>query len=332
MKKYHMAVTFDYLQHQNTRIEKLVAVLLEGRYKAVKLKESSSTSIKYMLTHEEGNQIGLNLLGNFQDMRVLNRDWQAMDYEVNHDLRFLREFDLGEIDDFLDYDFMENEVRLTLIIDNLYDLDGQLEISLALSFNEDQKVILDKWIPWKSKKSFEEITHRIAPEFNNFENRDALINELSNDIFEDFEKSLTRLKEFLRSARQMLINRRQLHAVYLDLKNRNRSITSLTVGNQNMERIKGDLDFVSLLIRRKHRQEFTYVDFLALISKQYTRFIFENHSDFEISENRSYKALLKLQDAFTDDHNRRLIYEGEQIELLNRIVREFPDYFRGLEF
>ena len=327
-----MAVTFDYIQHQNTRIEKLVAVLLQGRYKSVKLKESTSTSIKYMLTHKEGNQIGLNLLGNFQDMRVLNRDWQAMDYEVNHDLRFLREFDLGEIDDFLDYDFMENEVRLTLIIDNLYDLDGQLEISLALSFNEDQKVILDKWIPWKSKKSFEEITHRIAPEFNNFENRDALINELSNDIFEDFEKSLTRLKEFIEVARQMRINRRQLHAIYLDLKNRNRSITSLTVGNQNMERIKGDLDFVSRLIRRKHRQEFTYVDFLALISKQYTRFIFENHSDFEISENRSYKALLKLQDAFTDDHNRRLNYEGEQIELLNRIVREFPDYFRGLEF
>ena len=130
----------------------------------------------------------------------------------------------------------------------------------------------------------------------------------------------------------MRIDRRQMHAIYLDLKNRNRSITSLTVGNQNMERIKGDLDFVSLLIRRKHRQEFTYVDFLALISKQYTRFIFENHSDFEISENRSYKALLKLQDAFTDDHNRRLNYEREQSELLNRIVREFPEYFRELEF
>jgi hypothetical protein len=327
-------VTFDYLQHQDTRIEVLVAILIGGQYKAVKKIEGGSTSIKYMLTHYEGCQIGIELFELFNNSR--NVSIVAPDltlWEAFHNPGFIHEFDLGGLNEFHGFDYpFENEVRLKLIVDNLYDLDGQLEISLALSFNEEHKVIFDKWSPWKSKKLFQEITHTISPRFDNFDNRIMLLNELTHEIFEDFEKSIERLKTFLNIARNIPVNKRKMHAIYLDLKNRNRSITSLTVGNQNMERIKGDLDSVSYFIRRSHRPDFNYVDFLPLIAKKHTRFVFENHSDFEISENRSYKALLKIQEAFSRDNNRFFNYEEDQVELLDSIVNEFPDYFRGLEF
>lgn len=334
MKKYHMAVTFDYIQHQNTRIQEFVAVLLERQYIAVKKIEGGSTSIKYMLTHEEGHQIGIELLelfNNSRNVRIVVPNLPL--WEAFHNPRFIHEFNLGSLNEFIGFEnLIENSVRLTLIVDNLYSLDGQLEISLALSFNEEHKVIFDKWSPWKSKKLFQEITHTISPRIDNFDNRIILLNELTHDIFEDFEKSIERLKTFLNIARNIPVNKRKMHAIYLDLKNRNRSITSLTIGNQNMERIKGDLDSVGYFIRRSHRPDFNYVDFLPLIAKKYTRFIFENHSDFEISENRSYKALLKLQEAFSRDNNRFYNYEEDQVQLLDSIVNEFPDYFRGLEF
>jgi hypothetical protein len=130
----------------------------------------------------------------------------------------------------------------------------------------------------------------------------------------------------------MPVNPRKMHAIYLDLKNRNRSISSLTIGNQNYKRIKDDLDSVSYFIRRSQRLDFNYVDFLQLIAKKYTRFMFEDYSDFEISENRSYKALLKLQEAFSRDANRFYDYETDQVELFDIIVNEFPNDFRGLEF
>jgi len=329
-----MAVTFDYIQHQNTRIEEFVAVLLGGQYKAVKKIEGGFTSIKYMLTHVEGYQIGLQLFEQFNNLRNWRID-QANEplRETFHNRRYFRQFDLGLMNEFNGfYNLFGNEVSLTLIIDNIYELDGQLEISLALTFNQEHSVIFDKWSPWKSKMFFEEITHTVDPSFDNFHNRINLINELTQDIFQDFEKSLERLKSFIDIARNIPVNRRKMHAIYLDLKNRNRSISSLTIGNQNYKRIKDDLDSVSYFIRRSQRQYFNYADFLQLIAKKYTRFMFEDYSEFEISENRSYKALLKLQEAFSRNANRFFDYETDQVELFDRIVNEFPNEFRRLEF
>jgi hypothetical protein len=329
-----MAVTFDYIQHQNTRIEEFVAVLLGEQYKAVKKIEGGSTSIKYMLTHEEGYQIGLQLFEQFNNLRNRHNDQANITFrDAFHNPAFFCEINLGGLNEFHGFDnLFGNEVSLTLIIDNIYELDGQLEISLALTFDQEHSVIFDKWSPWKSKKFFEEITHTVDPRFNNFYNRIILINELTQDIFKDFEKSLERLKFFIDIARNIPVNRRKMHAIYLDLKNRNRSISSLTIGNENFKRIKDDLDSVSSFIIRSHRLDFNYVDFLQLIAKKYTRFMFEDYSDFEISENRSYKALLKLQEAFSRDANRFYDYETDQVELFDRIVNEFPNDFRGLEF
>ena len=81
MKKYHIAVTFDYIQHQNTRIEEFVAVLLGGQYKAVKKIEGGFTSIKYMLTHVEGYQIGLQLFEQFNNLRNrLPNDFRRLEF------------------------------------------------------------------------------------------------------------------------------------------------------------------------------------------------------------------------------------------------------------
>jgi hypothetical protein len=329
-----MAVTFDYIRHQNTRIEEFVAVLIDGQYKAVKKIEGGFTSIKYMLTHVEGYQIGLQLFEQFNNLRNWRIDQANEPHRAAfHNPGYFHEFDLGLMNEFNGFDnLFGNEVRLTLIVDNIYELDGQLEISLALTFNQEHSVIFDKWSPWKSKKFFEEITHTVDPRFDNFYNRINLINELTQDIFEDFEKSIERLKLFIGIAGNMPVNRREMHAIYLDLKNRNRSISSLTIGNENYKRIEEDLNSVSSFIRRSHRLNFNYVDFLQLIAKKYTRFMFEDYSDFEISENRSYKALLKLQDAFTRNANRFYDYETDQVELFDRIINEFPNEFRRLEF
>ena len=131
------------------------------------------------------------------------------------------------------------------------------------------------------------------------------------------------LKEFLIAARDFTINGETLQAVYLDLKDRNRSLTSLRLSDENREKIKNDLNSVRNFIRGRNQEDFSYVDFIRIIAKSPPQFLYNPQYEFEITTNRAYNSLLKKQKIFSVIHDERFPYEGEQIRTLNEINRVF---------
>ena len=207
-----------------------------------------------------------------------------------------------------------------MIIDNHYHLEGQLEISLALSINRGGIVVFDKWSASKSKNCFNEIRVQVNPRINNFIQRDTLLNNLSNEAFSDFRKSMNELKNFLRTARHLTLNGATLRAVYLDLKGRNRSLTSLMLSKENRLQIKYDLNRVSKFVRGRNQEGFCYVDFIRIIAKSPPQFLYNPQYEFEITTSRAYNSLLKKQKIFSDRNDRRFPYEEDQLQTLNEIA------------
>ncbi len=179
-------------------------------------------------------------------------------------------------------------------------------------------MIFDKWSPWKSKGRFYG-NFRIGNDFNNFENRNLLLNDLAVEIYNDFAKSLEELREFLSGARNLEIDSNTLKAVYLDLKDRNRSLTSLQLSAEGREKISNDLKRVNSYIGRRNHQIFSYVDFIRIIAIIHPQFYYHPQFDFEITTSRAYNSLLKKQIVFSDRDQKKRSYEDEQLHTLFQI-------------
>ena len=323
-------VTIDHLYYQRELIRELVAILIDGEYKTVKWIDQGSRSIQFMVSHSESEIIGRNLLNQFHNICAHPIHQHPIPNDQFQQIRLINKYDLGPLNQFQDFiGLIEDDVQLSLIIDNHYHLEGQLEISLALSINRGGMVVFDKWSTSKSKNCFNEIRVQVNPRVNNFSQRDALLNNLSNEAFTDFRKSMNELKNFLRTARYLTLNGETLRAVYLDLIGRNRSLTSLMLSKENRLQIKYDLNRVSKFVRRRdfvrgrNQEGFSYVDFIRIIAKSPPQFHYNPQFEFEITTSRAYNSLLKKQKIFSDRNDQRFPYEEEQLQTLNEINRVF---------
>ena len=313
-------VTLDHIQYRNLRVSELVAILINDEYKTVKWNDQGSKSIQFMVTHEESARIGENLLNQFNAFCEHPIQFRPIRNDAFQQIRFIQKCDLGLLNQFEGFnDLIEDDVQLSLIIDNHYHLEGQLEISLALSINRGGLVVFDKWSTSKSKNCFKEITVEVNPHIDNFIHRNPLLINLANEAFNDFLKSMDELKEFLIAARDFTINGETLQAVYLDLKDRNRSLTSLRLSKENRGKIKNDLNSVSNFIRGRNQEDFSYVDFIRIIAKFPPQFYYNPQNEFEITASRAYNSLLKKQKIFSDRNDRRFPYEEEQLHTLHQI-------------
>ena len=318
-------ITIDNLYYQREQVKELVAILIDDEYKTVKWIDQGSKSIKFMVTHSESEIIGENLLNQFHNICAHPIHQHPIPNQQFQQIRLINKYDLGPLNQFQDFiGLIEDDVQLSLIIDNHYHLEGQLEISLALSINEGDIVVFDKWSTSKSKNCFNDIEVVVNPQANNFFQRDQLLINLSNEAFSDFKKSLDELRDFLTTARNFTLNYETLKAVYLDLKGRNRSLTSLMLSNENKQQIKDDLNRVNSFIGRRfirgrNREDFSYVDFIRIIARSPPQFYYNPQNEFEITASRAYNSLLKKQKIFSDRNARRFPYEEEQLQTLHEI-------------
>ncbi len=318
-KEFSM-VTLDHIYYQDERIHDLVAILIDGEYKTVKLNDKGSKSIHFFVTHEESAIICEHLLNQFNAICEFNIQRSPIPKDAFQQIRFIQKYDLCPLSQFQGFNgLIDTDVQLSIIIDNHYHLEGQLEISLALSFNEGNIVIFDKWSTWKSKKSFDEIVVEVNPHINNFFQRDSLLINLAKSSFSDFLRSMGELREFLIAARDFNLNGETLKAVYLDLKDRNRSLTSLNLSKENRDKIKNDLSSVNRFISRSNQEVYNYVDFIRIIAKSSPQFYYNPQHEFEITTSRAYNSLLKKQKVFSSRNNQRFTYEEEQLHTFHQI-------------
>jgi hypothetical protein len=315
-------VTLDKLHFRNIVIEDLVAILINNEYKSVKWLNQGSKSVMRMVTHAESALVGQKLCELFSACGEYDLRPPEIERDEFDNIRFIQKIDLGHLYYFHGFsNLCDHDTHLALIIDNHYHIDGQLEISLALSFNEDDIVVFDKWSTGKVKNNFSENTIQIDPNYDNFRNRNYLIEELSSLAYKDFWSSLMELKQFLSEARNFTIQHQTLMAVYLDLKDRNRSLTNLNISADNRYMIKRDLERVERFFRNNDQREFNYADFIRIIAKNYPhQFRYNPQFDFEITTSRAYNSLLKKQKIFSESNNTRRRYEEEQVQILINIL------------
>ena len=137
-------ITIDNLYYQREQIKELVAILIDDEYKTVKWIDQGSRSIQFMVTHSESEIIGRNLLNQFHNICAHPMHQHPIPNEQFRQIRLINKYDLGQLNQFQDFNgLIEDDVQLSLIIDNHYHLEGQLEISLALSINEGDIVVFD---------------------------------------------------------------------------------------------------------------------------------------------------------------------------------------------
>jgi hypothetical protein len=314
-------ITLDNINYNGREIPDLVALLMDGEFATLKWLESGNKSTKYIVTHEESAFIFQSILDKFKEVSQFPFIGLEILKEEFHNNRFIKKHDLLLLNQFDGFDeLIEDDVQLSLIFDNHYHLDGQLEISLALSFQNNEIVIFDKWSPWKSKGCFNSETNNLGKDFNNFEKRAYVLNQFTDHVFNDFTKSLDELREFLSGARNLELNGNILKAVYLDLKDRNRSLTSLEISNENRVKITNDLKRVENYIKRGNHDRFTYVDFIRIIAISHPQFYYHPQFDFEITTSRAYNSLLKKQKVFSVRDQVKRNYEQEQLHTLNQII------------
>jgi len=314
-----MPVSLDFVYYQNNQIEDLVAVINNGNYNSIKWLEKGSHSCKYMVTHAESFQIFQSLIDVINQGNGLDLQFHQVDENGFDEIRWIQKFDLTRLVRFHGFrGLIGDDVHLSIIVDNNYHLNGQLEISLALTFEGVKMVVFDKWTPKNSKHCFSDVNINVGPGNNNFLDRVQLINRIAFSIFEDFEKSINELKNFLIDARRLHINRDVLKAVYLDLKDRNRSITNLKLSVENRKKIKDDLSDVERNLRM-FGEDLSYVDFIRVIGIQQPEFVYNKITEFELSTSRAYKSLIKMQQLFCIDNQQRIDYEAEQVHTLFQI-------------
>ena len=106
----------------------------------------------------------------------------------------------------------------------------------------------------------------------------------------------------------------------MDLKDRNRSVTSLELSNENKTKISNDLKRVSNYIGRHNDLMFNYVDFIRIIAISHPQFYYHPQFDFEITTSRAYNSLLKKQKVFSVRDQVKRNYEQEQLHTLNQII------------
>jgi hypothetical protein len=326
MQKEFSKVTLDKIYYQGELVHNLVAILIGGEYKTVKLNNEGSKSVKFLVTHEESAKICELLLDKFNSICEFNIQLVPIPNVALQQIRFIQKYDICPLSQFKGFNgLIDNNVKISIIVDNNYELEGQLEISLALSFNEGRIVVFDKWSTWLSKKSFHDIEVKVDSGINNFFQRDSLLFKLVNSAYTDFSRSIDELRVFLFEARKFKLNGETLKAVYLDLKDRNRSLTSLNLSFENKEKIKNDLSKVNKFISQTNKEGFCYVDFIRIIAKSPPLFQYNPLFEFEITTSRAYNSLLKKQKIFSVQEKKRIEYENEQLQTLINIESMITD-------
>jgi hypothetical protein len=175
--------------------------------------------------------------------------------------------------------------------------------------------VIEKWATSDKTSIFAAVNNQIDPGVNNFNTRERhdLIMDIVQSAFDMFKESIKDLKNFIIAANAFNIEKHKIAPVYLDIKNRNRSKTSLLTNSARQKTISNDLKTSTFLIDSLNKVSYCYTDYLLLISidRYELHYIHSHFNPAELTASTAYKDLKKKvysfgKPGFKDD------YEQEQ--------------------
>ena len=320
----------DFLYHDNRPINDYVKVFDENnQFISIKENNGSQSSHNYLITHHECAGIAFSLHEKFFE---ICRNIEAPVYDINDlnnrikKIQFSQYFPVGPFNRFNGFqDLNCNEYNIGIIVTNDYHLNGKLEIILGYYHNiSDNFNVIEKWSPSDKPSIFNIINNQIDPRVDNFNSRerDDLIKNIVQSAFDMFSKSIEYLKKFIISANTFPIDHEKMVPVYLDIKNRNRSKTSLMTNDDRIKQISNDVTSSNSLIELLNRENYCYTDFLLLVSIDRFKLntIYSHFNSAELTASRAYKDLIKKVDSFKRPGFKERFEQEQEVAYLN--IRE----------
>jgi hypothetical protein len=324
-------ISLDYIHYHNEPLQEYVAIVSSPnqQYLALRLsKQSDEKSIqhhKYIITHDESIKIVSRIKEKFTEIAHIQFQ-NDLDNYFNFDpsqLEFVKYMSLAPLQEIRDFHGLNiQEYKLAIVVSNNYHLNGQLEIALVYTHPLLDKTftVFDKWSAADNKNLFRDVTNRINPMHDNFNRRDILIELIAQSVYGQFIEALGNLHKFILIASEVPIEEQTIIPVLLDLKNMNRSRTSIIANKGRGEKIKAEISTYDYRIYQMSRQnnQFTYLDFLLLISfKQYSSNNFKKLQE-DLTASKIYKDLLTTVQSFRNEMQ-KIEYEREQLQSYNNI-------------
>lgn len=298
----------DFLYHNNRPINDYVKVFDENnQFISIKENNRSQASHNYLISHHECARIAFSLHEKFFE---ICRNIEPPVYDIDdlneriEKIQFSQFFPVGPFNRFEGFqDLNCNDYNIGIIVTNDYHLNGKLEILLGYNHNISNNFnVIEKWTASDKPSIFDVVNNRIDPGVNNFNTRERhdLINKIVQSAFDIFSESIEYLKKFIISANTFPIDNHKIAPVYLDLKNRNRSKTSLLTNSARKITISNDLKTSNSLIDRLNKEDYCYTDFLLLISVDRYKLdsIYTHSNTAELTASKAYKDLIKKVDSF----------------------------------
>lgn len=317
----------DYLEYQGAKVYDFFAIINPESHKVLGVKHKSAQ--KLILSHSEAERILNQLSQQFiEENNRLNPFEFVLQINEISDSEYTFSMILGHLNSFEIFrNFPVENITIGLACTNDYSYEGQLEVSLWYSHSQinNNMMVFDKWTVSSNKNLFDYSSISINPYGNNFENRNDLIKTIVEEIYKGFQKSLLRLEKFVNKAHDMQIQYDLLIPVFLNIRDKNRSVTALKNNQQRLESLRKEIIKVEEKIEsfRKPRDSWTYLNFLEILSA----FKFENNyryadfNDFQskFSASQDYKDLLNTVEKLNLDDPRNE-FEAEQLRLYNQIT------------
>jgi hypothetical protein len=317
----------DYLEYQGARVYDFFAIVNPENHKVLGVKYKNSQSL--ILSHSEAERILNQLSQRFnEENNQLNPLIHPIEITDINDSEFTFSMVLGSLDSFEIFrNFPVENITIGLACTNDYSYEGQLEVSLWYSHSQinNNMMVFDKWTVSSNKNLFGYSGISINPYCNNFENRNDLIKTIVEDIYEGFNESLLRLEKFVNKAHEMRIQYDLLIPVFLNIRDKNRSVTALKNSQQREESLRKEIKKVEEKIEsfRKPRDSWTYLNFLEILSafKFENNYRFADFNDFQskFSSSQDYKDLLNTVEKLNLDDPRNE-FEAEQLRLYDQII------------
>lgn len=322
----------DHLYHNNDPIHQYIKVFNDqNEFISLKENNGSQKSQTFLVTHQECDRIIYDLHSRFSEKctRLIPPNYNHQEFNRAVDSRqFLRFLPVGSLGDFLDFQELNCiDYTIGLIITNDYHLNGYLEIHLGYSHRVlDNFNVIEKWTPSDKPSIFKKVENQIVPNVDNFNthHRDKLIREIVDSAYETFCKSIAQLRSFVFIANSNTVDINQITSIYLDLKNRNRSRSSLLTNKDRADRILKDIRISDSIIARLPNAHYCYTDFLLWISIERHELSrsYDNFNDAELTSSQAYKDLVKKVNSFSHQGLKEA-YEREQTDLYRSIVDLF---------
>jgi hypothetical protein len=312
----------DYLEYNGEQVTDFFAIINPENQNVLGVKKSSDS--KYLFSHYEAEVIINSLSDRFiEDNADIQPEPIVIEFDHPNNSEFTYSVLLGCLLDFQQFlNLPVENISIGLSCTNDYSYEGQLEVSLWYQHNQvdADMMVFDKWTVSSSKEIFRYNSLKIDPNRNSFEGRGDLINSCLEDIYNEFYEALSKLKEYVQDAHQMRIRYDFLVPVFLNIRDKNRSVTALKNSEPRRKSLEKEIRKVENIIGF-NTKNWTYLDFLEILSAfKFENNFHRNFIDFKAKLNASndYKDLLNTVDSLNTPE-RKDEFEAEQLRLYHEI-------------